>query len=290
MTQVDRAPAPPSPISAKRQTFVRHRELLSNLIRKELKVKYKNSALGFVWSLLNPLLYLVVFSLVLQEFLRQSMPEYHFYLLSGLVAWNFLSGTLPACCSSIVANASLVTKIYFRREVLPLAAVGAGCVHFLLQFGVLVSAMLLFSHFKYWDAGMLLLPVSMVVLLLLLAGLGLILSCINVYYRDVQHLLEVGLIAWFWLTPIVYPSSLAQGRFWTVFLLNPVTPIVLGFQRALYARVDFVEAGAASPILPDASVMWYMARLGYVALLAVAILGGGLWLFRRLDGRLAEEL
>lgn len=277
-------------VSVRRKSFVRHRELWSNLVKKELKVKYKNSALGFLWSLMNPLLYLVVFSLVLVEFLKQSIPQYHFYLLCGLLAWNFFSAVLPACTRSIVENANLVKKIYFRREILPLAAVGAGSVHFLLQFAVLVGAMMLFSHYRFWDAGMLLLPISVSVLLLLLVALGLVLSCINVYYRDVQHLLDVGLLAWFWLTPIVYPSTLAHGRFWTVYLLNPMTPIVLGFHRALYARVDFIEKGALTAILPDASITWYMSRLGYVALLALAIIATGLWLFRRLDGRLAEEL
>lgn len=277
-------------VSIKRRSFVRHRELLSNLVKKELKVKYKNSALGFLWSLMNPLLYLVVFSLVLVEFLKQSVPQYHFYLLCGLLAWNFFSAVLPACTRSIVENANLVKKIYFRREILPFAAVGAGVVHFLLQFAVLAAAMLLFSHYRYWDAGILLLPMAAVVLLLMLVGLGLILSCINVYYRDVQHLLDIGLLAWFWLTPIVYPSTLAHGRFWTIYLLNPMTPVVLGFQRALYSRVDFIEKGALTAILPDAPVTWYLSRLGYVAVFALVLIGAGLWLFRKLDGRLAEEL
>jgi ABC-2 type transport system permease protein len=277
-------------VADRRGSFVRNRELLSNLIRKELKVKYKNSALGFVWSLMNPLLYLVVFSLVLVEFLKQSIPEFHFYLLCGLLAWNFFSQVLPATSRAIVDNSSLVTKVYFRREVLPLAAIGAGVVHFLLQFAVLVAAMLVFSHQQFWDSGMLLLPMAILTLLLMLVGFGLILACINVYYRDVQHLLDVGLLAWFWLTPIVYSSSLAQGRFWTVYLLNPMTPVVLGFQRALYARVSYVQNGALTRILPDAPITWYAERLGYVALMAVIVIGIGLWLFRRLDGRLAEEL
>ncbi|HYZ91495.1 MAG TPA: ABC transporter permease [Actinomycetota bacterium] len=288
MTQV--ADTPAELVADKRGTFVRNRELLLNLIRKELKVKYKNSALGFLWSLMNPLLYLVVFSLVLVEFLRQQIPEYHFYLLSGLLAWNFFSQVLPATSRSIVDNSSLVTKVYFRREVLPLAAVGAGGVHFLLQFAVLYGAMLVFNHQHYWDAGMFLLPLSVVTLLLLLVGFGLILACINVYYRDVQHLLDIGLLAWFWLTPIVYSSTVATGRFWTFYLLNPMTPVVLGLQRALYSRVSFIQDGRTIPVLPDAPVVWYAERLGYVALMAIVVIGIGLWTFRRLDGRLAEEL
>lgn len=275
----------------RRGSFVRNRELLGNLIRKELKVKYKNSALGFVWSLANPLLYLVVFSVVLQGFLRVQMPEFHFYLLSGLLAWNFLNNALNASTTSIVGNASLVTKIYFRREVLPLAGIGAASVHFLLQFGVLVGAMLLFSHQRFWDEGLLLLPLVLFVEVVLLAGMGLILASANVYFRDVQHLLELGLLAWFWLTPIVYPSSLARNsRFWGVYLLNPMTPVVLGFQRALYSRVQALQDGQLTTILVDAPVSWYAQRLAYVAIGAVVLLAGALLLFRKLDSRLAEEL
>jgi ABC-2 type transport system permease protein len=275
----------------RRGSFVRNRELLANLIRKELKVKYKNSALGFVWSLANPLLYLVVFSVVLQGFLRVKMPQFHFYLLSGLLAWNFLNNALNASTTSIVGNSSLVTKIYFRREVLPLAGIGAAVVHFLLQFGVLVGAMLLFSHQRFWDEGLLLLPMAMFVLLVLLAGMGLILASANVYFRDVQHLLELGLLAWFWLTPIVYPSSLARNsRFWGVYLLNPMTPVVLGFQRALYSRVQAIVDGELTTLLVDAPVSWYAQRLAYVGIGAVVLLAGALLLFRKLDARLAEEL
>ena len=275
----------------RRGSFVRNRELLGNLIRKELKVKYKNSALGFVWSLANPLLYLVVFSVVLVGFLGVAMPEFHFYLLSGLLAWNFLSSALNSATTSIVGNSSLVTKIYFRREVLPLAGIGAAVFHFLLQLGVLVAAMLLFSHQRYWDEGLLLLPMAMFVQLVLLAGMGLVLASANVYFRDIQHLLELGLLAWFWLTPIVYPSSLARNsRFWDVYLLNPMTPVVLGFQRALYSRINPVQDGRPTNVLVDAPVSWYAQRLGYVAMGAVVLLAGALLLFRKLDARFAEEL
>lgn len=278
--------------AAGRRSFIHYRELLANLIRKELKIKYKNSALGFVWSLANPLLYLVVFSFVLTTFLKNlAMPEFHFYLLSGLLAWNFLSAALSSSTTSIVGNSSLVTKIYFRREVLPLSSLGAAAVHFILQFGVLLAAMLAFSHQRFWDEGMLLLPLALAVEFVLLAGMGLILASVNVYYRDVQHLLELGLLAWFWLTPIVYPSSLVQGTgFWGVYLLNPMTAVVLGFQRALYARVDAVVDGKATTILVDAPVSWYAQRLGYVAVAAVLLLALGWLLFQKLDRRLAEEL
>jgi len=271
-------------------SFVRYRELLGNLVRKELKIKYKNSALGFVWSLATPLLYLVVFSVALTSLLGQGMPEYYFFLLSGLLAWNLFSAATSASTSAIVNNSSLVTKIYFRREVLPLSAIGAALVHFLLQLSVLVGAMLILQHYRFWDAGLVLLPLAVIVQVLLLTGMAFVLTTANVYYRDVQHLLEIALLAWFWLTPIVYSTSLVSGRptFWRFYLLNPMAPIVLGYQRALYSRVVDPETGRA--LLVDAPVGWYAQRLGYVALLATVILAFGWMLFRKLDGRLADEL
>ncbi len=271
-------------------SFVRYRELLANLVRKELKIKYKNSALGFVWSLATPLLYLLVFSVALTELLGQGMPQYYFYLLSGLLAWNLFTAASNATTTAIVGNASLVTKIYFRREILPLSAIGAALVHFLLQLAVLLASMVVLQHYRFWDAGLLLLPLAIVVQVLLLVGMGLVLTTANVYYRDVQHLLEIALLAWFWLTPIVYSTSLVSGRptFWRVYLLNPMTPIVLGYQRALYSRVVNPETG--DDILVNAPIGWYAERLGYVALLAIVILGAGWMLFRKLDGRLADEL
>ncbi len=271
-------------------SFVRYRELLANLVRKELKIKYKNSALGFVWSLATPLLYLVVFSVALTGLLGQGMPQYYFFLLSGLLAWNLFSAATTASTQAIVSNASLVTKIYFRREVLPLSAIGAALVHFLLQLSVLLGAMLVLQHYRFWDAGLFLLPLAVAAQVLLLVGMSFVLTTANVYYRDVQHLLEIALLAWFWLTPIVYSTSLVSDRpsFWRLYLMNPMTPIVMSYQRALYSRV--VNPDDGTRILVDAPIAWYAQRLGYVALLGLVILGAGWLLFRKLDGRLADEL
>ncbi len=290
MTDLARTTQVDLPEGERPGSFVRNRELLANLIRKELKIKYKNSALGFVWSLATPLLYLLVFSVALTKLLGQGMPEYYFFLLSGLLAWNLFTAASNATTTAIVGNASLVTKIYFRREVLPLSAVGAALVHFFLQMSVLLAAMVVLRYYQHWDAGLILLPLAVATEVLLLVGMGLVLTTANVYYRDVQHLLEIALLAWFWLTPIVYSTTLVSGRptFWRFYLLNPMAPIVLGYQRALYSQVVNPENG--TDILVNAPISWYASRLGYVALLSLAIVGLGWWLFRRLDGRLADEL
>lgn len=275
----------------------RYRELLGNLVRKELKVKYKNSTLGFLWTMLNPLLYLVIFTVVLGVFLRSGVPWFALYLLSGLLAWNLFSTALSGSTGSIVGNSTLVTKVFFPREILPLASIGASMVHFVLQLLILIAAMLITGYQRFWDAGLSLLPMALVVEILFLAGLGLLLASLNVYMRDVQHLLELALLAWFWMTPIVYASGWVAERLsrypllFKLYLANPMTAIVLGFQRALYVQRRPAGIGPNDPsVLVDAPLGWYFRMLGLAGAGALVLLVFAWWLFRRLDGRLAEEL
>lgn len=262
-----------------------YRELLGNLTRKELKVKYKNSVLGFMWSLLNPLLYLIVFSVVFQEILRAQIPTYAIFLLSGLLVWNLFSLGLGSATGSIVANASLVQKVWFPREVLPLSSIGAALVHFFLQTIVLLSAMLVLRHSPSYTALVLIVP-AMICLLLILSGLGVFLSALNVKLRDIQHLLELVLLAWFWFTPIVYeylPIKERLGDWSWIALLNPILPIVMAFQRALYNPPSGI-------VLPDESLAWYFRNLGVSAVVGVVLVIFGFVMFGRMEANLAEEI
>ena len=181
-----------------------YRELIGNLTRKELKVKYKNSVLGFLWSLLNPLMYLLVFSLVFNIISEVPVPYYGIFFLSGLLAWNLFSTALGEGTSSIVSNAQLVTKVWFPREALVLASVFTALVHFALQAVVLLGALIAFQRIP--DPQFIpVLILALVVTLVLSTALAIGLSAINVYLRDTQHLLEVLLLAWFWLSAIAYP-------------------------------------------------------------------------------------
>jgi ABC-2 type transport system permease protein len=269
------------------------RELLVALVRKELKVKYKDSALGFVWSMLNPALYLVVFYVVFSLFLHNGIPLFPIWLLTGLLVWNFFSMVLPTATGTLVANASLVKKVAFPREVLPLAAVGAGLVHFCLQGLVLLAALLAFQH-GVAPAYLPLLPLAMVYLVLLSAALAIALSAINVYVRDAQHLLELVILAWFWMTPIVYPyrqvgdSLIRHGLPSWLFLVNPVTPVVLTFQRALYASTT-VNNGTL-PLLPTWGPLQLLAPLLIGIVGSVVLLLGSIHFFGRLEANFAEEL
>ncbi len=267
--------------------IVRYRELLGNLVRMELRAKYKASALGFVWSLLNPAMYLVVFYVAFNLILRAGIPRYPIYLLSGLLVWNLFTTALSAGTGSIVANAGLVKKVWFPREILALSAIGAAVVHFLLQSLVLVASLVVFRH-PVDFAFVPLLPLALFALLLLVSGMALLLSALNVYLRDIAHFLELALLAWFWLTPVIYVYNLMTTHFGGSnfpALLNPMTPIVLTFQRAIYGRY-----GGDAVVPLDPGVMWHLRNLLAVVAVGSVLLVIALHVFRRLEGNLAEEL
>jgi ABC-2 type transport system permease protein len=286
--------ARPSPLQRAVAVW-RYRELLVSLVRKELKIKYKNSALGFIWSLLNPALYLVVFYVVFQIFLKAGLPYFPIFLLAGLLPWNLFGTALGAGTVSISSNASRVTKVWFPREILPLAAIGAGLVHFMLQTMVLLAALLVFRYEPAYGY-LPLIPLALFTLVLLVVALSIGLAAINVYARDTQHLLELALLAWFWMTPIVYPYRQVADRVGSLFLLNPITPIVITFQRALYNRTESVtrsKAGvvATTHVLPaSANWLWYARNLGIVIAVSAVLLLGALAIFGRLEDNFAEEI
>jgi ABC-2 type transport system permease protein len=274
-------------IWARFREIAAHHELLFNLVRLELKAKYKASALGFAWSLLNPALYLVVFYVAFDVILGGGIPRFPLYLLSGLLVWNFFTSALNSGTASVVAGAGLVKKVWFPREILPLAAVGAALVHFFLQLLVLVAALVLVRHPVGW-AELPLLPLALIDLVLLAAALALLFSVANVYMRDVAHFVELALLAWFWLTPIVYPFTQLEKALdgWTIFaLMNPVTPLVLTFQRALYG-----EFGTPPVIPANLDFMWHLRNLALVTTGVLVVLFIALRVFHRLEGNLAEEL
>lgn len=291
---VQTSEAPRLRVAARLRELSRARQLLANLVRKEVSVKYKGSVLGIAWSMLNPLLYLAIFSLVFGVILRAKIPNFPVYLLSGLLAWNLFSTSQSMAARSVVDNANLVTKVYFPREILPLASIGGALVDFVFQGIVLVAFMLVFRVF-HPGLNLLLFPLGFVDLVVFSAAVGLIVGALNVRYRDTQHLLNLLLLIWFWVTPIVYASSrvyesgreLFGVRLFDLFLVNPMGDIALGFQRALYGEVH--PAGFA-PVLPEVSV-------GFLAVVLAAVLAGSLVLFYLswrmffgMSGDFAEEL
>lgn len=269
-------------------------DLLVNLIHKELRVRYKDSVLGFVWSMLNPILYLVVFYVVFNFFLTGGIPYFPVFLLSGLLPWTLFSTALSTGAGSIVANGPLLKKVSFPREVIPMAAVGAALFHFALQVMVLLAFLITFRY-PFASGHLLLLPAALITELLLVAAFAMLLSAITVYLRDIQHFLELGLLAWFWMTPIIYPvilvfDKLSPRGLFGLYLVNPLTPIVLSFQRAFYNKVSPTRNGESVRVLLDQPMSWYFQHLAYVALFALALLAVAQFTFARLEGDFAEEL
>ncbi len=276
------------------------REILANLVRKEVKVKYKSSVLGAAWSMLNPILYLAVFSLVFTVVLKNGVPHFPIYLLSGLLAWNLFATSLALGARSVVDNANLVTKVYFPREILPFASVGAAGVDFVLQAIVLLIFLAAFRY-DFIGLNVLLLPLSLVALLAFTSALTLWVASLNVRYRDTQHLLNLALLTWFWVTPVVYPSAAAYdalghhaGYFKYMYLANPMTAIVMGFQRALYRTVSPLHLvggrPVAVPVLAPVSVGWLAILLGAVTAGSIGLLVLAWRTFFHLSGDFAEEL
>ena len=275
------------------QTRVRW-ELLRNLIRKDLKVKYKGSTLGFAWSLANPLLLLVVYTFVFQIVLKTGVPRFGVYLMSGLLVWNAFSSSVSMACVSVVANANLVKKVRFPLAVLPLSAVGFAAVHFVLQLLVLFVVILALGYSLIGPQLLLLLPAGLVAIVFTLA-LSMFVSAVNVRYRDTQHLLEVALLAWFWLNPMVYPFGLIRQQLheWTwIYLLNPMAAVVATFQRAIYGdfqgptRAD----GTRQEILADPGYVYYLEHLAVAGAISLVLLWVGVRVFRGMRADFAEDL
>jgi ABC-2 type transport system permease protein len=267
-------------------------ELLVGLIRKDLKVKYQGSVLGFLWSLANPLLLLVVYTFVFQVVLKNGVPHFGFFLLSGLLVWNAFTGAVGSATDAVVGNAGLVKKVRFPLGVLPLTSVGFQLVHFALQLFVLVVVMALTGYTAFVGWHLLLLIPALAVALLCTVGLAFLVAALNVRYRDTKHIVEVILMAGFWINPIVYSVSLVASKlhglgYWAYYL-NPMAGIVTSMQRALYARDLSLPDG--KHVLADPGYLFYLERLGVGAVVSTLLLLLGVSTYRRMSADFAEEL
>jgi lipopolysaccharide transport system permease protein len=210
-----------------------YRELLYFLVWRDLKVRYKQTTVGVAWVVLQPILTTLIFSVFLGVLARvpsDGVP-YAIFVFAGLLPWTFLSGALNSSGNSLVGSAHLITKVYFPRILIPIAAVGARLVDFLISF-VVLAGMLAFYHITPTVNLLMLLPLIVIVTLLTLA-VGLLASASNVRYRDVGVLLPVLVQLWMFASPVVYPLTLVPQRYRTLFSLNPLVGIITGFRSAV---------------------------------------------------------
>lgn len=255
-----------------------YRELLISLTKKELKVKYRGSALGFFWSLLNPILTMLVYSFVFSIVLRAGIQEFGIFLICALLPFNFLSNSVNYGTGSIISNSNLVNKIYFPREILPLSIVFSNLVNFLLEL-VALFIVLAFMGYKFY-LFLYILPVLIFIQIFLVVGMTLLVSALNVFFRDLQHLITIVMMVWFFGTPIIYPLSMVPERFQPfIKFINPMT-IYVTYYRNIFYYTKFHE-GAGFP-----SVLETIAALG-ISLLIFFI---GYFVFKKLEYRFAEEI
>ncbi len=248
-----------------------YREMLRNLVSKELRARYKGSILGFLWTLLNPLLMLTVYTIVFSFLMRTPVENYAMFLFVGLLPWNYLSNSIIQGTGSLVHNASLIKKVYFPREVLPLSVVLANLVNYLLSLLVLIPALLIFK-IKLTYA-LLAFPVILVIQTILVVAITFIVAIGNVYFRDLGHITGVMLTVWFFLSPILYSPEMIPENARGFLFLNPATPLIESYRDIFfYGRWP----------------RWDL--LGCIALVSIIFLLISLHIFDHLQRRVAEEI
>jgi ABC-2 type transport system permease protein len=243
------------------------RELLTALLGRELAGQYKGSFLGLGWTLIRPLVMLFIYAVVVGQFLgaARSVEQFAIFIFVGLIFWNLISSSISSGSTSMTVNGALLKKVWFPREVLPLTSFVVSAVNFIVQFGVLILAFLLFNSWPQIGNLLYLIPIFLIVFPVAF-GMSLIFSVLNVRFRDTQFIVEVGLILGFWLSPILYPWTFAHqflaglpfGAFWQqLYLLNPFGLVVMAAQQALWPPMG-TEAGKAYQFFdsPFATRLW----------------------------------
>jgi ABC-type polysaccharide/polyol phosphate export permease len=252
--------------------LLKYRALLRNLVLKDLKLKYRGSVFGFLWSLANPLLMIVVYTIAFTYILRIRSEGFVFYLMLGLLSWTFFANSAMMSTGSIIDNAALLKSVSFPRSILPIATVLFNLAQFLLTVTVFLPIMIVWYGVPL-SPPMMLFPVFLLLQCLFTIGIALMLATATAFFRDVRHLLEVALAVLFWTTPIVYPLDQISERVRTLILVSPMSPFVVAHQTLFYQRA-----------WPDAT-LWALTityGIGSFLIGAVVVLA--------FEDRLAEQL
>ncbi|MDD7294125.1 MAG: ABC transporter permease [Oscillospiraceae bacterium] len=249
-----------------------YREMLFSLVRKDLRGRYKGSVLGFLWTFINPLMQLLVYTFVFTVILPSQVEHYSLYLFVALIPWIFFSSSMTGGAGSIVAQKDLVKKIYFPREIIPISYVTSCFVNMLLCF-LIIFAVMLFTGAPFNPLALLCLPVIMIVEYLLALGIAMLAAAVTVYFRDLEHILGIVSMIWMYLTPILYPETLVPEKWQALYHINPMTSIITAYRDVLYW-----------------GVMPQLATLLEAVLLGVLFLLLGLLSFSKLKKGFAEEL
>ncbi len=251
--------------------ILKFKEMIKSWTKKELKTRYKGSFLGFLWTFVNPLLQLLVYSVIFPYVMRFSQENYAMFLFVALIPWNFFTSTMQGGCGLIVYNSNLVTKVYFPREVLPVSYTLSGLMNMVFSYAIVFPMLVIFKVPFTWN--LLWLPVLMICQTVLCTGIAMLVSSINVYFRDMEHLISVSLMALYFLTPVMYDITAMPAHLQKMMFLNPMTAYVL-----MYRDVTFNGYGID------------LKMLLFAAIYSVAVLAGGYVIFERLQRKFTEVL
>lgn len=249
-----------------------YRQMLISLVHKELRGKYKASALGFAWAFINPLLQLIVYTMVFSVILRANIDKYYIFLFVALVPWMFFYTSIVGGSTSVVDSGNLIKKIYFPREILPMAYVTSAFINMIIAF-IVVFAVLVVTSYGLNFTAMIFLPVVMVVEYVFVLGVTFIVSSLDVYFRDISYILSVLVMAWQYMTPVMYPAEWVPEKYMFVWKLNPMTAIISAYRDILYYKR-----------IPKMNTLMLMLFVGMFFLIS------GYLIFRKLQKGFAEEL
>ena len=242
-----------------------------------MKARYRGSALGFIWSFVNPLLLLLIYTFVFTVVMPGAHPRelepFALFMFCGILPWTWFSSSLLESANVLIAGGNLIKKVLFPAEVLPIVSVLAGLVHFCLGLPIL-AAFLIYYRVPIWPTDLLWFPLIVLTQLVLTTGLALFISALTVHFRDVRDLLANLLTLWFFATPIIYPLSQAPERVRRVLNLNPFTHLAIAYQEVLFKAGPFQQVD----------------RLAAVAGVSIVVFLGGYFVFDRLRDTLAEEV
>jgi len=267
----DRA-AEPRGIGRTLRGLGRYRHLLRNLVAKDLKLKYRGSVFGFVWSLANPLIMIAVYTIAFTQILQLRTPAFVFYLMLGVLPWTFFAGAVAMSTGSLVDNGGLVRSVWFPRAILPIATVLFNFSQYLLTAVVFLPVMMVLYQVAPAPP-MLAFPVFLLLQLALTIGLALVTSVGTAFFRDVRHFVDVGLAILFWATPVVYVTTELPPGLRRAILLTPLSPSITAYHDIFYYRQW------------PAPEVWVLA-----AAYAAIALAAGLWLIARVEDRLTEQV
>lgn len=255
----------------KLKEIYRYRHMLFTLVKQDINGRYKGSIFGFLWTLLNPLFMLLVYSIVFQFVFKSDIENYPIYLFICLMPWNAFSNMIGSGTTCVSNNASILKKVYFPREVLPLSVVISNTIQYCFSLVITLLALLISGVGISWYA--LLLPLVILVQVTFAFGLILMLSAANVYVRDVQYMMNPIMMIWMYASPILYSVSMVPEQWLWLYKLNPMVTILQGYQSLLYNQT-----------LPD------FKALGIVFGVSIVICIVGYLIFNKLQRRFAEEV